>query len=374
MMQEETMHATRLGLALAIGLYFSTSPASAILIDTGTDKPVGGFVISDDGTILKLRVPTKDGRDFIQTFDRAKIKIKIIHKVDVQRLEGLSPDNPLRYFFYAEQLAHYKEDPEARERAKQLYVIAAKLKQEEKEFVSQCLRGMSELADTETERRKYLALAVLLDPKVDEKILKTDAVKPAQLTQIPPRDLDDFIKALYLYRTRNIKAAEETAKRAGMDKIFNKALPGRMDLETFLGWCTKSYCPDCDENGMGRCPTCRGTGEVPNRGFAGYHTCEKCRGKKKARCSQCDGTHVSNSIDDRSLRIVLQCEKWALEQQGWSNDPARDQATGETSWSAVIQSRRPPVSLSTSLDTLIKDFDPSKCLYRDRKWVGKLAR
>lgn len=357
------MHAIRFALGLAFGLFFTTALAWAIIIDTGTGK-VAGFVISDDGTNLKISIRTPDGGEYEKSFERGKIRI--LHEINVNRLENLSPDKPWRYFQYAEELARHKDDPEARARAKELYLIAANIKKEE--FGVKSLRGMSALADTEAEARKYLAAAFLLDPKADDKMLK--AGKLAQAAQISARDLDEFINTLHLYRARKFKEAEKTAQGGGMGKIFSTAHPSNLDLKGFLDLCAKAYCHTCAENGTVKCPNCR-DGNVYLSNGAFDRRCNECK-KGRKRCPVCGGKHF-NAPDDRAARVVLQCEVWALNrQQGWRNDPARNQAAGANSWSAVVQSgRMPPVGLS--LDMMIKGFDPNKNLYRNRKWVGKSA-
>lgn len=357
------MHARRFGLGLAIGLFFSTSFASAILIDTGAGK-VGGFVLIDDGTNLKIRILTPDGQEIEKNFERGKIQI--IHELDVKLLEGLSPDNPKAYFDYAEELARHKADPEARERAKELYLIAAKLKP--KELGSKSLLSMSALAESEAEARKYRAMAYLLDPKADaKKILTEEAGKAAPSAQIPARALEDFLNALRLYRAGKIKEAEETAQHEGVDKLFSMALPGKFDRKTFLKWCNDAFCPKCEQDGTVTCSNCV-KGAVLNKSGGFVRVCPLCKKGRKV-CPSCGGTHVRDYMPDEAPPVVLRCELWALDKQGWSNNPARKADADAKSWSAVVKSRRLSPVLPLSLETMIARFDPSKCLYRNRKWV-----
>src|SRR5438046_8415094 len=111
-------------LGLMAGLLCWASPARAILIQMKEGKnpvPVGGYLVRDDGTNLTIRIRTPDGKEQDVTYPHAKIKI--VHQLDVKRLEGLGKDNPKGYRDYAEELAREKKDPEARDTALRLYLI-----------------------------------------------------------------------------------------------------------------------------------------------------------------------------------------------------------------------------------------------------------
>src|SRR5947208_1573971 len=89
------------------------------LIETGPSKrQVRGFLVSEDAKQISVRIKLPSGKDRVEKFELAKIKI--IHKVDRERLEKLSKDNPKAYKDYAEQLAQKKTDPEAAELAMRL--------------------------------------------------------------------------------------------------------------------------------------------------------------------------------------------------------------------------------------------------------------
>src|SRR5262249_41471529 len=152
---------------LAAVLFCAASPAPAILIDSkGTE--VGGYLEKDDGKTLTIRVRRPDGSERKEEFSLAKITV--LHRLDVKRLEGLSPSNPKGYRDYAEELAAHKNDPEARDTAMRLYLIAARLAPEK--FGTSSLLSMSALASTPAEARKCRAMAFLLDPKASDRLLR----------------------------------------------------------------------------------------------------------------------------------------------------------------------------------------------------------
>jgi hypothetical protein len=354
------MSVARFYLVLAVGLVF-TSLASAILIETNAGR-VGGFVVNDDGTSLKVRIPGPDGKDTYGEYPRANIKV--IHELDVKRLEGLSRASPKAYRDYADELASHKADPEARYYAMRLYLIAARLAPAE--LGSSCLLRMSTLAGTPAEARRCRAMAFLLDPKADAKILDTEAAKPAPPSPLPARALDDFTKAMQLFRRGQIQMARETVQRAGVDKVFQMA-PGKLDLTTFHQWCTDAACPRCREDGTVPCPVCSGKGVISN-GFATAR-CSNCNGKKRVRCLDCGGTHVCDPLPDDILRVVLRCELWVIDQQGGGENAGRKDVADTQGWSTLLQSRELRPVMPLSLETMIPGVDPGRCRYRNRKWV-----
>jgi hypothetical protein len=366
MMPRITMSVWRLIAGVAVGLFCWVAPASAILIESNDAKntQVGGFLIRDDGANLTIRIRTPDGREQDVTY--ALDKIKILHRLDVKRLEALSRDNPKGYRDYAAELAQQKKDPEARDTAIRLFLIAAKLAPEK--FGSSSLLSMSELASTPTEAHKYRALAFVLDPKAGPELLKAEAVKPPPLDRNQLRALDDFTKALQHYRAGRLKLATDTVRKDGVDKIFGLA-PTKLDQKTFLQWCTDANCENCRADGTVVCPNCKGNRIVVGM-FGQRERCSTCNGNGRLICPDCGGTHVRDPLPEQSVRGALRLELWAMEQQGLGGDPGRKEATEPKGWSTVLQSRRLSPVLPLSLDT-ITDFDPRKCRYRNGKWVDE---
>jgi hypothetical protein len=355
------MSASRFVLGLMVGLSCSASLARAILIETNDGKKttkVAGFFVKDDGKNLTIRIHTPDGPEV--TYSRAKIKIEVLHQLDVKRLERLSRGNPKAYREYAEELARQKEDPEAQDTAMRLYLIAAYLAWDK--FGSSSLLAASELAGP-AEYRKCRALAFLLDPEAGAELLKAQDAKPAPLDKTQAGALEDFVKALQLYRAGKISEASATAKKPGVDKIFEKT-PFKTDQMAFLRWCDDAHCVSC-KKGTLPCPTCNGLSK--QRAVI----CPTCSGKGTVKCRDCDGTHVRDPLPPQDLAAVLRCELWALGQLGGGEAAGRKEATEAKGWSAVLQSGRlDPVS-RLSLETAFPDLDPRKCCYRNGKWVEK---
>ncbi len=354
------MRACRFILGLAVGLGCLVSSASAILIDTGSSK-VGGFLVSEDGMKLTIRVTTPDGQEKVTEY--ASARVKVLHRLDVKRLEELSRDNPGAYRDYADELARQEADPEARYVARRLYLIAAKL--DPQQFGSSSLLKMSEQDSVPAEARKYRALAYLLDPKVDDGLLKVEVVKPAQPAKAPAGALRDFMKALQSYRAGQIKTATDIAKRESVEKIFSRA-PGMNDRRTFLRWCTDANCATCKAEGKVACAACKGTGTITM--FGRRERCPTCGGQRTVVCPDCDGTHVRLPLPDDVLHTVLRAELWAMDQLAGADAGGKEAAEAK-GWSSVLQRHQLNPVLPLSLDT-ITEFDPRKCHYRNGVWVA----
>lgn len=296
-----------------MGWFGLSSPAWAILIveQTPGAVPVGGYLVSNDGKTLRMKMLLPDGKEKIKDYELSKIDI--IHQIDANRLKKLDKNDPKAYYDYAEELANKKldADPEAKDTARRLFLIAAYL--DRRQFGQGALLGMSSLAGTEAEARRCRAMAFLLDPKDD-----ADALKPAPMPKAPTGALQDFEKALQSYRTGQIANAKKLANAKDMDMDFSKAAGG-IDKATFLQWCT-------DADGL--------TGNPP---------------------------------EDR-MRRILMAELWVIDQLPHGDTGDKTNA-GETKWSSILQARQiKPVSL-LSLETIADDIDPRKCLYLDGKWV-----
>src|SRR5260370_21218881 len=266
---------------LAVGLLCLPAAATAILIEAGGVR-IGGYFVGDDGKKLTIRVRAADGKEKVNEYDRAQVKITIIHQLDGKRLQELSKDNPKAYRDYAEELAGQPADPEAKDMAMRLFLIAAYL--DPKKFGHSSLLRMIPLAGTPAEARKCRAMAFLLDAKAEADLLKGDAVKPAQLAKAQAGALKNFLEALRHYRAGQIKSARGAATREGTDKIFSMA-PGMIDQKAFLQKCTDAYCGTCTSKAKVQCTVCQGQRVTVNM-FG-----------QRARCTMCNVQEILASAD-----------------------------------------------------------------------------
>jgi len=349
------------GLSALVCLFCWTSHASGIVIETNGSR-VAGFLVSDDGKTLTIRVRTKDGQEKDVEYPHAKVKV--LSQIDAKRLGMLSPDDPTAYRDYAKELAGVEGDPEAKYVARRLYLIATHL--DPKALGPGSLLAMSELAETTSEARKCRAMAYLLDPKADAKILRSDDGKSDKQAKLDAATLREFIKPLQYFRKGNVKDAADLAKRPGIDAVFDKA-PGKMSQRSFLGWCSDANCPTCKAKGKVTCPTCGGKGTEMDQ-FGRNVKCPTCKGARSITCTTCDGTGSDFHPSDEVLRTVLRAELWAIARLG--GDSGLTLAPRESGWSSALRARQTRPVLPLTLDT-ITEFDPRKCYYRNRTWVAR---
>jgi hypothetical protein len=352
------MRRPRILLLGCVGLWLliCATPAWSILIETAQRKRVGGHIEREDATTLVLRTRTADGKTTTQTFKKANIKI--IHRIDVKRLEQLKREEPAAYRSYAEELAEQKADPEAIELALRLYVIAAYL--DPQKLGRRCLLSMSDLAPTSADARKYRAMALLVDPTRDESLLKKDGTAPQK---VPDAAWQAFASALRAYRNGDALSARNQAQEEGVKTCF-RAMQGSLDHAGFIQACTDTICPRCKYNGRNtqRCPTCQGSGGVNGL------PCATCMGKGVVKCPVCNGAGIDRKRMDQHLEAIIRCELWDIDRQ-LSGAPAVADRLGGGTWSSAINNPQlVPVPLLTLEN--ISDYDPRKCIYRNGAWVA----
>lgn len=344
---------------VGVWLLIVVTPAWSILIETGPVKRrVGGYLVSDDGKKLVLRVPGDAGTSKVETFDRSKVKI--IHQVDRRRLEALRRDDPSAYREYAEELAKQKADPEAVDLAMRLFLVAAYL--DPARNGPSCLLAMSELATNPADARKYRALAFLLDAKRDRSVLKGNG---AAQTDFSEAALKSFQKALKDYRTGDVIDARVLATAKGVGSCF-RAVPGMMDQDAFVQACTDAVCPQCkytNRNSM-RCAACNGKGKF----LFGNPICPTCKGKGVVKCSLCDGAGVNRARIDAHVDAMVRGELWALNRLA-PDTASKQKPVDARSWATALSNPQLTPIPQLTLES-VTDYDPRKCVFRNGGWVA----
>jgi hypothetical protein len=299
-------------LGLAIALFGWATPASAIILEMDDGSKVVGVFDHEDDKRVFVKIKKGDDEPFVKGFNRDKI-VRTISEVNEKTLATFSSRSPKDYWEYAEKLAEHPEDPEAKGMMKHLYLIAATL--DKQKYGSKGLLKLSAmLTDKPAEARKCRALAFMLDRNANAaEVLKEDAAKSA-----PPDKaaLQNFVKALQLYRAGQGDAASEITKLAGVEKVFSQS--GILGVKVFRKWCSEAADPRPDD----------------------------------------------------AIRLVLQAELWALNPRRGSDDSSEKEAADPTSWSAILQSHgENPVS-PLSLETFkIDGMNGRKCHRQNREWV-----
>lgn len=345
----------RVILFTLLAFILAHSHARSIILETAGGKRVSGHVVREDKTKLVVRHKA-GGAEREEEFSLQNIRV--IHRVSAERLTKLRRENPRDYRDYAEELVPKAEDPEARETALRLFLIAAHLEPEK--LGRSCLMSMSTIARTPEEARRCRALAYLLDPKRDPAALQPPK-QPGAADKGPGDARASFLSALRELRRGRLAEARSHATREGVAELF-AATAGLMDHATFLALCKVEACPACKGRLTVVCPACKGKGQV--RDAFATNLCVDCLGKKVQKCSACGGVKKGPNLTDDQLRGVLKAEYVWGEEKG---DP-RAMAQGGARWSTLLATQRPAPVPVLSLET-VTEFDPRKCVYRDGKWV-----
>jgi hypothetical protein len=339
------------------------TPAWAIVIETEKKQRVAGYLVSEDPQKIVIHTKTAEGKEKVNVFDPTKIKV--IHKIDLPRLEKLSQEKPAAYIDYGRELAQVKADPEAMDLALRLYLIAAFL--DPPNLAERALVSMSELAAQPGDAHKYLAMAYLLDSKGDPKLLQSITTKPARPAvpevKVAAKALARFQKALERYRSGDGTNAKADANEKGVAEFFARA---GLDQRNFLQACDDLACTKCKKTGTVTCSACNGKGRIndPMNPFGGLIVCTTCNGKGKQKCPSCDGTG-SNPVPDDYLRAVLRAEVWAVDQI-ITMPPIAKKSPG--SWNRALNDHQTKVPVLT-LDA-ITGYNPRECVFRNGKWTA----
>ena len=297
---------------LSFGLFTETGRAAVVILKD-SDEPVVGYLVRKDRERVVIREVRPDGKSLDRSFRLDEIRDLLI-TVSPERLAGLRRDEPQAYRDYAEELAEKRQDPEARDTALRLYLIAASL--DPPRFARSSLLGMADLARSRDEEAKFRALAYLLDPEHDPALLKLSASVAAQVKVADKTGHAGLLQALRHLRRGELEAARRGADRPPVKAAF-VAIEETLSFDDFI-----------------------------------------------AACSQ-------KPIDPALLRRVLTCELRLA-------DPVATAAPSkvvpaaqpeERLWFPAVQrDGTAPVAVLT-LDR-ITEFDPRHCVFRGNEWVA----
>lgn len=200
-------------------LLLLTAPAPAITIfERGKAEPTRARLVRSTAQQVTIAEVQPDGTTRERTIPRSEIE-DLIDPVSRERLEALTPESPQAYRNYAEELAEKRVDPDAQAAAIRLYLIAAWLDPEN--LARSCLLGMTGLARTPEEERKFRAMAYLHDPDHDRRLLRrAETTTPAPAAASEGRA--GLLRALALRRQGNRRAALLNIDRLAVKEELQK--------------------------------------------------------------------------------------------------------------------------------------------------------
>jgi hypothetical protein len=280
-----------------------SSPAAIVLLKD-RPEPVVGSLVHDDKDRVVLRTTDPQGKSREETFKREEVE-EVVPAYSTDRLAALDPGKPASYRDYAEELRARRRDPEARDMAIRLYLIAAWLDREH--LGRSALLGMVSLARSTEEEKKFRAALYVIDPRTPLESLQT---QPGTTTTADDATAaQDLLRALRMLRTGKGTSARAIAEKPAVTKL----------LETYSRVMTKAEF----------------------NAAAGQAT-----------------------LNPRELRQTLLLE---LEIDALLHPGAGSERSTSLNWSRELQGEGGKAVPSLSLETLT-EFDPRKCVFREGKW------
>jgi hypothetical protein len=309
-------------LAAALLLIFASSAHAVVVYKKGTTQPIAGYLVRDDDREVVLRQVRSDGRSEDMAILKTEIE-DLLLTVEPARLAALDPARPQDYREYADELAEKKLDPEARDVALRLYVIAADLGSRTRGSSGSStpgdsnndlapLLGLIALARSPEEEVRFRAAAYLSDPRHDPALLKIPTAIASSAAPANPAAQGKLLEAVQLVRrgkgdvaARMIVQVDIAAELAAARAIVTK--------EEFLRLCK------------------------------------------------------TRQLDDAELKTLLKLElalETALFPPPTTASSAKDSSR---SWSQLLAQPQPslrPLSLEH-----LTEFNPRESVYREGKWV-----
>jgi hypothetical protein len=283
-------------------------------------EPVRGVILEEQEDAILIRVELPDGGRHERLILRESIDT-IIRPVDETRLATLDPRQPRSYRDYAEELAEKRIDPEARDTSIRLYLIAAHLAPEE--LGRSALLGMTPLARNVAERRRFRAMAFLLDPGQNPQLLKNGD---------HPEDVPTAVDSPATPQVAMLLRALEMLRR-GRQQEANRIIMGRSGVSELL--------------------------EEHADILTVEEFLEAC-GERAPR-----GPEPSPSLLARIVRLELRLVGGEL---ATPNTPETSATNSRGSWSDLPAGAFQDVVAELTLRTLT-EFDPRASIYRNGEWV-----
>ncbi|MGM0489692.1 MAG: hypothetical protein ACQESR_23410, partial [Planctomycetota bacterium] len=268
----------------------ATQPAWAVLVFVkGEEQPVRGYLVREDEDEMVVNQPRADGTTTDQVIIPRSDIDDVIRTVSAERLESLRPSDPDAYREYAEELAEKKKDPDAHIASLRLFLIAAHLAPDR--LGRSCLLGMVPLARSDAEKRRFRAMAYLLDPAHDPGTLTMPVETTSGNPELDREEAKSMLRALRLLRQGKRNAAKTLARRVNLEENLSK-LTSMITYDEFEAGCAP-VCPHCQQ-GRQICPECNGQKTVDDR------QCPSCNGRGRVTCAHCGGEYRRNPLS-RSL-------------------------------------------------------------------------
>jgi hypothetical protein len=298
---------SRWTLLLFFLLHLWAAPCLGVII-LRKDNPdsIKGFLISQNEQRVVVNEVLADGKTRQRVVQRSDIDLMII-SVGEDRLMALRPDQPRAYRDYADELSEKREDPEARNAAIRLYLLAAHL--DTKGQGRGALLSMAGLARSPGEELKFRAIVYLLDPAHDRGVLKPPSLAKAPQADLTPSERKMLLSAIRALRVGNRREALNFSRRPLFQDVF-KRYASVLSLEAFGAAATKREA----------------------------------------------------LLPDALVKKLITLEMMVL------NLPLKEKpSSGDVPWSMLVTTKKDSPVESLSLET-ITEFNPNETVYKNKHW------
>jgi len=215
--------------------------SAVVLLVRGKDQPIGGYLVREDSEVVVIRDTADPGRGRERQFRKSEL-LDMIVTVSADRLVRLRAGKADEYRDYAEELAEKRRDPEARDMALRLFLIAAYRSPER--LGKSSLLAMAEIARDPDESNRFRAVAYLLDPHHDPQLLASPGSRSAGAAKSESREAPRAASRetpQMLLALRQLRRGEQDAARKIAERITARgeaaAVPGVLSADEFMAAC-----------------------------------------------------------------------------------------------------------------------------------------
>lgn len=183
------------------------------------DTIFGRFVSEDEQSIHFSQRTDVFGEYQTVVIEKSQIAEMVVN-IDPVLLEKLDPDQPNEYRDLAEELMTQKTDPEARDLAMRLFVLA--IQYGDSKIHASCFSGLIYLSNDQDEEKQIRALANIMVPQANQSWLSPVESSSSNRVETDDRagQLHQLAEALKQLRSEQRREAAVTLSKPWMDDVM----------------------------------------------------------------------------------------------------------------------------------------------------------
>ncbi len=201
-------------------LFLTSAAYGDVIWVRGTNQPISGQVITQTDEKIEFKVFSDGKFGPIKSFPISQVETVVVN-YDQERLASLSPDNPVAYRNYAEELSTQRSDPAAINLARRLYLLAAanSTKKSQHDLRSGAILALISLT-TEQKQRRHLEMFYRLSEPESGKLKPAASSPPPKLPTKADREL--MLRVVVAIRRENSEVAMGLIRSEENRKSFEK--------------------------------------------------------------------------------------------------------------------------------------------------------